>query len=57
VTCHDRSCGWQYTQYCIHCRHLWFFAYLYVFARVDLVDVPDEAQAAVPMLAEHILSS
>ena len=25
VICHDRSCGWQYTQYCIHCRHLWFF--------------------------------
>jgi hypothetical protein len=34
-----------------------FFAYLYVFARMDLVDVPDEAQAAVPMLAEHTLSS
>ena len=34
-----------------------FCAYLYVFASMDLVDVPDEAQAAVPMLAEHILSS
>ena len=32
-------------------------AYLYVFAGMDLVELPDEAQAAVHMLAEHILSS